>query len=62
MSTYTVSYLDADDTICRSREVICVDDRQAIRWADGFGAKGTYPTIEVREGKRLVQRTNWPVA
>jgi hypothetical protein len=60
MPTYTVSYLDVDGTICRSRMVICVDDSQAMWWADGFGAEGTYPTIEVREGKRLVQRSPLP--
>jgi hypothetical protein len=62
MSTYTVSYLDADDSICRSREVICVDDSQAIRWTEGFAAEGTFPTVEVREGKRIVRTTRRPVA
>ena len=61
MPTYTICYLDADGTICRSRTVICVDDSQAMWWADGFGAEGTYPTIEVREGKRLVQRSPVPL-
>jgi hypothetical protein len=60
MPTYTVSYLDADGTICRSRTVICVDDSQAMWWADGFGAEGTYPTIEVLEGNRLVRKPPLP--
>ena len=61
MPTYTICYLDADGTICRSRTVICVDDSQAMSWADGFGAEGTFPTIEVRDGKRLVQRSPVPL-
>ena len=30
-------------------------------WADGFGAEGTYPTIEVREGKRSLHRSPVPL-
>jgi hypothetical protein len=60
LPTYTISYIAAGGGIIPDRSVICVDDRQALAWADGFGARGSYSSIEVREGKRLVRES--PVA
>ena len=57
MPAYIVNYLDADGAIIWDRSIICVDDSQALAWADGFGVVGTHSAIEVRDGDRVVKRS-----